>query len=101
MAGVRTPQLGQNYPNPFNPETWVPFRLFEDSVAVIKIYDVGGRLIRKLELGRRKAGEYLSKDRAAYWDGRNSSGEEVSSGVYFYILETDNFRSMKKMTVKK
>jgi len=96
-----TPQLWQNYPNPFNPDTWIPYGLVEDSGAVIKIYDVNGKLIRRLELGHKTAGVYVTKDRAAYWDGRNGFGEEVSSGIYFYSLETDKFRSVKKMTLKK
>ncbi|MCD6506332.1 right-handed parallel beta-helix repeat-containing protein, partial [Candidatus Poribacteria bacterium] len=43
--------LLQNYPNPFNPETWIPFQLSKDSSVVIRIYDLRGRLVRKLDLG--------------------------------------------------
>ncbi|MFC1718441.1 VIT domain-containing protein [Candidatus Poribacteria bacterium] len=95
------PELWQNYPNPFNPDTWIPYKLVKNSDAAIEIYDVSGKLIRTLKLGYKMAGTYASKDRAAYWDGKNSSGEEVSSGVYFYIFEAGGFRSMKKMTLKK
>ena len=95
------PQLWQNYPNPFNPDTWIPYELTQKSDAIIKIYDANGKLARTLKLGYKMAGEYVTKDRAAYWDGKNNAGEDVSSGVYFYILEADKFRSVKKMTLKK
>jgi hypothetical protein len=95
------PELWQNYPNPFNPDTWIPYKLVKNSDAAVKIYGVNGKLVRTLKLGHKMAGSYLSKDRAAYWDGKNSSGEEASSGVYFYIFEAGEFRSMKKMILKK
>ena len=72
-----------NYPNPFNPETWIPYRLSEDALVTLAIYDLSGRLVRGIELGNRIASVYESRDKAAYWDGRNSLGERVSSGVYF------------------
>jgi Ca-activated chloride channel family protein len=98
---IQTPKLWQNYPNPFNPDTWIPYQLSEDSYATIKIYDVNGNLVNKLEQGYKKAGDYLTKDKAVYWNGKNSIGEEVSSGIYFYTLETNKFQSVKKMTLKK
>ena len=45
-------QLLPNYPNPFNPETWIPFELSQDANATIRIYDVQGKHIRQIELGR-------------------------------------------------
>ena len=91
--------LLQNYPNPFNPETWIPFTLSKPEHVVISIYDVKGHLIRKLYLGKRKRGVYLSKSRAAYWDGRNEKGEEVASGVYFYLMEAGRFKRQRKMVL--
>jgi hypothetical protein len=93
--------LIQNYPNPFNPDTWIPYKLIGSSTVVIKIYDVKGKLIRILNPGYKTAGVYTTKERAAYWDGKNSSGEDVASGIYFYVLEAGEFRSAKKMTLKK
>jgi uncharacterized protein (DUF427 family) len=46
-------------------------------------------------------GYYTTRGRAAYWDGRNDEGERVSSGVYFYELSADNFKSVKKMVILK
>jgi len=93
--------LMQNFPNPFNPETWIPFQLKEDGEITVRIFDAMGRLVRKLDLGYKSAGIYANKDKAVYWDGRNEIGERVSSGVYFYMIETKGFRAIKKMTTMK
>ncbi|MCD6507345.1 hypothetical protein J7M22_12090 [Candidatus Poribacteria bacterium] len=90
-------ELLPNYPNPFNPETWIPFRLARDGEVVIRIYDIQGELVRELNLGRLGAGVYESKDRAAYWDGRNDIGEEVSSGIYMIELSVGGYRGVRKM----
>jgi len=80
-------KLWQSYPNPSNPETWIPYQLTDSAKVQISIYDVSGNLIRSLSLGRKEPGFYLRKEQAAYWDGKNSLGESVSSGVYFYTLK--------------
>ena len=81
-----------NYPNPFNPETWIPYHLANASGVQITIFDTRGTVVRQLDLGHQKEGYYMSKVRAAYWDGRNDEGEKVSSGVYFYTLSTESTR---------
>ncbi|MDI6792464.1 MAG: Ig-like domain-containing protein [bacterium] len=93
--------LLQNYPNPINPETWIPFALEREAEVRIRIYDLSGRLVRELPLGELVAGSYMSKDRAAYWDGRNISGEEAASGVYLYQLQAGNRILTKRMIVMK
>ena len=81
--------VSQNYPNPFNPDTWIPYGLAQDANVTISIYNAKGQLIRTLNLGEQKAGIYVSKDKTAYWDGRDNSGEKVASGVYFYTLQVE------------
>ena len=93
--------LGQNYPNPFNPQTWIPYSLAEDSVVLIRIYDLEGTMVRKLDIGHKSAGNYVTRDTSAFWNGKNSAGETVSSGIYFYVLETEKFKSVKKMMLKR
>ena len=90
-----------NYPNPFNPETWIPYQLAAASSVRIHIYNLAGQWVRTLDLGRQPAGAYLSRNRAAYWDGRNALGERVATGVYFYRLETDDFTETKRMVIVK
>ena len=81
--------VSQNYPNPFNPDTWIPYGLAQDANITISIYNAKGQLIRILNLGNQKAGIYVSKDKSAYWDGRDNSGEKVANGVYFYTLQVE------------
>ena len=104
LSYKRTPKesrLLQNYPNPFNPETWIPYQLSETSKVAISIYNINGRLVRKLDLGRKEAGIYTDKERAAYWDGRNEEGEQVSSGIYFYQIQSGKFSRMMKSVMLK
>jgi len=93
--------LLQNYPNPFNPETWIPFELAQGAPVTISIYDVQGQLIRTIVLGNKNAGVYVTRDRAAYWDGRDRLGQKVSSGLYYYTLESGGFSATKKMAILK
>ena len=93
--------LLSNYPNPFNPETWIPYQLSEAADVTLTIYTADGRFVRTLRLGNRSAGIYQSKSRAAYWDGRNTLGEPVASGVYFYTLTTNEFTATRKMLIRK
>ena len=90
-----------NYPNPFNPETWIPYQLSENSPVSLSIYDRAGVLIRTLSLGMQSAGFYNSRERAAYWDGRNQDGEPVASGLYFYTVRADEFTATRKMLIRK
>ena len=101
LAQVKRTALLQNFPNPFNPETWIPYRLGADSDVTLSIYNVQGQLMRQLNLGEQTAGEYSTRERAAYWDGRNSRGEHVSNGIYFYQLSTPTFDRTKRMVIVK
>ena len=94
-------QLLQNYPNPFNPETWIPYQLASDADVSIIIYNPSGERIRTIPIGDQAAGSYLTKGRAAYWDGRNGRGELVSSGLYFYHLQASDFTDVKRMIILK
>ncbi len=92
-------QLLANYPNPLNPDTWIPYELTEDAHVEIRIYTSTGQLIRTLDLGHQMAGLYIEEGKAAHWDGRNETGEYVSSGVYFYNLKAGNFEVTRKMVL--
>jgi hypothetical protein len=90
-----------NFPNPFNPETWIPFDLHDDAQVTISIRGADGSIVRSLDLGEHPAGTYRTRDRAAHWDGRNQHGEIVSSGVYFAELRAGDFRSTRRIAVRK
>jgi len=93
--------LYQNYPNPFNPETWIPYHLAQDAPVIITIYNAQGQLVRLINLGRQPAGIYVSKSRAAHWDGRNNVGEYVASGLYFYSIRAGKFSATRRMLLIK
>ena len=101
LGKVKRTALLQNFPNPFNPETWLPYRLGNDATVTLYIYNVRGQLTRELDLGAQKAGGYLTRETAAYWDGRDEVGEVVSSGVYFYTLQAGSFQDTRRMLVLK
>ncbi|MBM3240060.1 T9SS type A sorting domain-containing protein [Candidatus Poribacteria bacterium] len=90
-----------NFPNPFNPDTWIPYYLPQDADVTIQIYNSVGQLVRTLNLGRKSAGIYLDKNQAAYWNGCDSLGNKVSSGMYFYTLQAGEFKATRKMVIMK
>ncbi|MCD6505518.1 tandem-95 repeat protein [Candidatus Poribacteria bacterium] len=96
MTRTKRWELYQNSPNPFNPETWIPFHLAEDCRAEIRIYDVTGKLIRRLNLGPLTSGRHQIR-----WDGRNELGERVASGIYFYQLVTPQYSAIRRMIIQR
>ena len=94
-------RLLQNFPNPFNPDTWLPYELAADAPVSIHIYNLQGQLVRQLNPGKQEAGYYVTKDKAAYWDGRNADDEKVASGIYWYTLQAGEFNAIRRMVILK
>ena len=88
--------LGQNFPNPASASTEIRFEIARTSDVSIKIYNAMGQLVRTLEDGRLDPGRY-----STHWDGTNTSGHRVSSGVYFYKMDAGKFAATKKMLMVK
>jgi len=84
-----------------NPETWIPFKLAQDSTVTAKIYDLTGKQIRMIELGHITVGNYVEVNRAIYWDGKTDTGEQVSSGTYFYQIEAGDYTETRRMVMLK
>ena len=104
LLTVLTPNssaLLNNYPNPFNPETWIPYQLSKPANVSVYIYSSDGLLIRTLNMGNQTEGVYLSRNKAAYWDGKNEIGESVASGIYFYTLSAGEFSATRRMVIQK
>ena len=101
LGEVKRNQLLQNFPNPFNPETWIPFRLANENYVTIQIYSPTGQLVRRLSPGIMPAGDYSSQSQAVYWNGRNQTGEPVSSGVYLYTIHAGDFSATRKLLIRK
>ncbi len=92
--------LGQNYPNPFNPSTTIEFVVPENREmvehVVLKIYNLRGQLVKTLVDDERESGRYT-----IHWDGRDSHGIEVGSGIYIYEFSAGGNRATRKMVLLK
>ncbi|KAA3598429.1 MAG: T9SS C-terminal target domain-containing protein [Calditrichaeota bacterium] len=88
--------LSQNYPNPFNPTTRIEFAIPQVSNVQLQIFNVKGRLVKELANSKMNVGFYNFD-----WNGTDSNGTKVSSGIYFYKLETEGFIQTKKMILLK
>jgi hypothetical protein len=88
--------LYQNEPNPFNPSTMIRYVIDEDATIRLLVFDVKGNMVRKLVDQLEQAGEHV-----VVWDGRDTTGRPLASGLYFYRLESDSFAEVRKMTLLK
>lgn len=84
-------KLEQNFPNPFNPETTIKYSVSRKSFVQIKVYDISGRLINSLVAKALSAGSY-----SAVWNGKDITGNNVSSGIYFYNMIIDGGKSVSR-----
>jgi hypothetical protein len=84
--------LFDNYPNPFNPSTKISFKLPTSEWVNLSIYTIQGRLVKNLVQKNLTKGSYEFT-----WNGTDNAGNNVSSGVYLYRLETSSFSDAKKM----
>ena len=85
--------LSQNYPNPFNSSTTISFSVKDsDKSTNIAIYNFYGQKIKTLVDKKLEEGSY-----EVVWDGTNNSGNQISSGIYFYKLQNNNFNETKSM----
>jgi len=99
---ISSPQnysLSQNYPNPFSltntmSRTAFRFQLPESELVHIKVYNVMGREVKTLVSQKLRSGIH-----SVQWDGKTNQGLPVSNGVYYYTMETKNFKTSKKMII--
>ena len=92
---VETPgaedQVGQPSPNPFNPSTALRFTLVRSGRLSAKVYDAGGKEVRALFSGEKRAGAHTLA-----WDGRDNAGRAAASGVYHIQLNIDSRTVVKR-----
>lgn len=86
-------RLAQNFPNPFNPTTIINYQLPKQSEAKLTIFNILGQKVKEFEL--------IKESGFVLWNGTNNLGKKVSSGTYFYRLESQNFTQTKKMLLLK
>ena len=89
--------LKQNFPNPFNPTTSISFALSKDSNVELIIYNIKGEKIKSIFNDQ----IYADQINSAIWDGRDTTGKQVSVGCYYYKLITDTKIYYKKMIMMK
>lgn len=88
--------LSQNYPNPFNPETKISFSIPRGSKVELSIYNTTGQKVKTLVNSYKEAGHHN-----AIWNGKDERNKPVSTGIYFFKMETDNFSEIKKAILLK
>ena len=89
-------KLHDNFPNPFNPFTKINYDIPDKNFVEIIIYNLVGEKVTTLSSEIKDSGTY-----SAHWNGRNSYGKEVGTGIYIYQLIADNYRITKKMLLLK
>ena len=102
-AGVKdetvAPILFPAYPNPFNNAVQIPYRLAEGGRVALRIYDVLGQEVRRVDLGLQAAGYYYGPGRAVVWDGRDERGRRVGSGLYIYEIQAGGLKAHRKIAL--
>jgi hypothetical protein len=83
-------------PNPFNPVTRISYSLTNDTEVQLVVYDLNGALVKTLESGTKQEGEHVTE-----WDGRDSLGRVVASGVYIINLTARDYRESRKAVLLK
>jgi len=84
----------KNHPNPFKGTTTIDFSIQMDSYVTLSVYNVKGEIVTTLVNEFKPIGDYHIA-----WDGKDASGEDVSYGIYFYIIETEFNKISKKLVV--
>lgn len=88
--------LMQNFPNPFNPSTTIRYALPRAQEVEITVYNILGQKIRLFQLGKQLPGVYQ-----VIWDGKNTLGNPVGTGMYIYRMKAGDFVRVKKMILMK
>nr|ADI17499.1 hypothetical protein [uncultured bacterium HF0130_06E03] len=89
--------LHRNFPNPFNPSTTIKYSLPKATAVKLSIFNILGQEVRSLMNNHNHAAGFYSLT----WDGLNNNGKQLSSGAYYYRLQTPNFTKTHKMMLIK
>lgn len=89
-------QLDNAYPNPFNPNTTIRYQIKGPGKVNIDIYNIRGQIVRSFEKQHDAAGRY-----DILWNGCDSSGKALASGLYLYRMRSGNYDAVKKMVLQK
>ncbi len=90
------PTLFQSYPNPCFSTTSIDYFIPQSSQVTLKIYNIRGQFVKKIDDGKREAGKY-----SIMWDGTDYNNKKLGNGVYFYKLDAGNHSTIKKLIMMK
>jgi hypothetical protein len=93
---IKSFQLYQNYPNPFNPSTTIEYEIPKTGLVEINIYNVQGRLVKKLDNSLHQSGT-----QKIVWNGRDNFGNTTASGIYFCQVKFAGDILVKKIVLIK
>lgn len=96
QSPVKSLSLAQNYPNPFNQSTEITVFSSKTEVVSLNIYNLQGKLVRKIFKGNLSSGKNLF-----LWDGTDDFAKPVSSGIYFCFLESERYRESRRLVLQR
>ena len=85
-------ELFQNYPNPFNPQTTIKYQIVKYVTVKLEIYNILGQRVKIIVNEKQSSGIYTVQ-----WDGKDKLGRDVSSGIYLYRLQAQDFVQVRKL----
>lgn len=91
-AALQGFHLSDNYPNPFNPATFIDYQLMRANRVFLAVYNSLGQLVKILVEADQEPGAYTVQ-----WDGHDSAGRKMPSGIYYYRLQLDRISETRKM----
>jgi len=89
-------ELKSAYPNPFNPSTTIAYSMKDAGLVAITIYNVKGQVVKSFRAHHHNGGRYLIN-----WDGSDDLGNPMSSGIYYYRMQSGNYSATKKVVMVK
>jgi|GEM_PF-3534994 len=89
-------ELYQNYPNPFNPQTIISFRIEKPQYITLRVYNAAGQLVKTLLNELTWYGRHN-----IIWNGKDENERQVSTGMYLYVLQGEDFKLQQKAILKR
>jgi len=96
VAGLLETKLFPGQPNPFSKVSFIRFQIAQPDNVKLRVYDISGRVVRRLVQGERKPGSYIIR-----WDGTDDHGHKLANGVYILRLETTGLNQTQKVVLGK
>jgi len=96
VTNTQITSLEGNYPNPFNPSTTIKYSLAQNDNVKLQVFNIKGQVVRTLVNANQDAGFH-----SVVWNGVDNNNTSVASGIYFYRLETNTTKEVKRMLLMK